>query len=83
MCEVTVVLDVVEDWPVMPVEHCSFKLKPVGFFTSSQIMDLPESSTSSSHGHCGSDTCPAHAATDQGRDSDCQNGRVDDATKDI
>eukprot|EP01035_Chromulina_nebulosa_P027523 gene27523-36215_t len=75
---VTVALHVVEDWPVMPVENCSFKLKPVGFFTSSPIMDLPESSTSS-HGHCGSDACPA----DQGRDNDCKNGHTDGAAKDI
>lgn len=33
-----------EDWPVMPVEHCGFKLKPAGFFTSSPIMDIPQSS---------------------------------------
>ena len=45
---------------MMPVEHCSFKLKPVGFFTSSPIMDLPESS-SSSHGHgCGGTDLAPH-----------------------
>ena len=30
-----------EDWPVMPTEKCGFHLKPVGFFDSSNIMDLP------------------------------------------
>jgi primary-amine oxidase len=31
-----------EDWPVMPVEHCGFSLKPSGFFDESPIMCLPK-----------------------------------------
>ena len=31
-----------EDFPVMPVEHTGFHLKPVGFFNESPIMDLPQ-----------------------------------------
>lgn len=80
MYDVTVVIYVIEDWPVMPVEHCSFKLKPVGFFTSSPIMDLPESSTS--HGHCGGDTCPVHAAADHERDHGYHDGYAG-VTKDV
>ena len=30
------------DWPIMPVEHCGFRLKPAGFFSSSPVMDLPQ-----------------------------------------
>lgn len=30
-----------EDWPIMPVEHCSFHLKPSGFFEHSPCMDVP------------------------------------------
>ncbi|HQT67381.1 MAG TPA: primary-amine oxidase [Acetobacteraceae bacterium] len=30
-----------EDWPVMPVAHCSFTLKPAGFFNQNPAMDLP------------------------------------------
>jgi primary-amine oxidase len=32
-----------EDWPVMPVEHLGFTLKPVGFFDRNPALDLPES----------------------------------------
>jgi primary-amine oxidase len=32
-----------EDFPVMPVEHTGFHLKPVGFFDASPVMDLPVS----------------------------------------
>eukprot|EP01038_Epipyxis_sp_PR26KG_P004091 gene4091-5839_t len=38
-----------EDWPVMPVEKCSFHLKPSGFFDRSPVMDLPDSITSNQH----------------------------------
>ncbi|MDQ6772631.1 MAG: primary-amine oxidase [Candidatus Dormibacteraeota bacterium] len=30
-----------EDWPVMPVHHAGFKLKPEGFFDSNPAVDLP------------------------------------------
>lgn len=30
-----------EEWPIMPVEHCGFKLSPFGFFDHSPVMDLP------------------------------------------
>ncbi len=30
-----------EDWPVMPVECCGFKLVPVGFFDRNPALDLP------------------------------------------
>jgi primary-amine oxidase len=31
----------VEDFPVMPVEHCGFKLKASGFFDRNPATDLP------------------------------------------
>jgi primary-amine oxidase len=30
-----------EDWPVMPVDHCGFTLKPVGFFDRNPTLDVP------------------------------------------
>ena len=30
-----------EDWPVMPVTHIGFMLKPVGFFDGNPALDLP------------------------------------------
>ena len=30
-----------EDWPVMPVEYCGFRLAPVGFFDRNPALDLP------------------------------------------
>ncbi len=30
-----------EDWPVMPVAHCGFVMRPVGFFDRNPILDLP------------------------------------------
>jgi primary-amine oxidase len=30
-----------EDWPVMPVEHCGFRLVPVGFFDANPALDVP------------------------------------------
>jgi primary-amine oxidase len=32
-----------EEWPVMPVAHAGFMLKPVGFFTQNPAMDVPPS----------------------------------------
>jgi primary-amine oxidase len=34
-----------EDWPVMPVVHAGFQLKPAGFFDRNPAMDLPPSRT--------------------------------------
>ena len=31
----------VEDWPVMPVVHAGFLLRPFNFFTSSPALDVP------------------------------------------
>jgi primary-amine oxidase len=43
-----------EDWPVMPVTHAGFELKPVGFFDGNPALDLPRSAqgTSCHTGHC-------------------------------
>lgn len=30
-----------EDWPVMPVERCGFRLKPWGFFVRNPTLDVP------------------------------------------
>jgi len=32
-----------EDWPVMPVTHVGFKLKPAGFFAGNPALDMPRS----------------------------------------
>ncbi|MFK0113228.1 primary-amine oxidase [Streptomyces sp. NPDC091217] len=40
-----------EDWPIMPVDHTGFKLKPVGFFDRNPTLDVPPA-TSVSHGCC-------------------------------
>lgn len=32
-----------EDWPVMPVTHVGFKLKPAGFFEGNPALDMPPS----------------------------------------
>ncbi len=37
-----------EDWPVMPVHHIGFKLKPHGFFDGNPALDLPRSIKSES-----------------------------------
>ena len=38
-----------EDWPVMPVESCGFRLTPAGFFDRNPALDVP----SGTSGHCG------------------------------
>ena len=38
-----------EDWPVMPVERCGFRLKPWGFFDRNPALDVPP--TSNTHCH--------------------------------
>ena len=37
-----------EDWPVMPVTHIGFKLKPSGFFDGNPALDMPRTNS----GHC-------------------------------
>jgi primary-amine oxidase len=39
-----------EDWPVMPVTHVGFKLKPAGFFAGNPALDMPRSAAK--HCHC-------------------------------
>ena len=34
-----------EDWPVMPVHHIGFKLKPFGFFDENPALDVPPPAT--------------------------------------
>ena len=38
-----------EEWPIMPVEHCGFRIIPSGFFDHSPAMDVPVASASGSH----------------------------------
>lgn len=40
-----------EDWPVMPVHHIGFKLKPSGFFDGNPALDMPRSAGAAG-GHC-------------------------------
>lgn len=48
-----------EDWPVMPVHHIGFKLKPAGFFDGNPSIDMPRSAA----GHApaaGGQCCDGH-----------------------
>ncbi|MDQ4490599.1 primary-amine oxidase [Sinomonas sp. ASV486] len=38
-----------EDWPIMPVDHVGFKVRPEGFFDRSPVLDVP---APVSGGHC-------------------------------
>jgi primary-amine oxidase len=38
-----------EDWPVMPVEHTGFTLKPWGFFARNPALDVPPSDSHACH----------------------------------
>ena len=38
-----------EDWPVMPVTHVGFKLKPSGFFAGNPALDMPASAPHCHH----------------------------------
>jgi primary-amine oxidase len=40
-----------EDWPVMPVTHIGFKLKPSGFFDGNPALDMPRSTSATCHHH--------------------------------
>jgi primary-amine oxidase len=40
-----------EDWPVMPVSHIGFKLKPTGFFDGNPALDLPPTKDDASCHH--------------------------------
>jgi primary-amine oxidase len=44
----------VEEWPVMPVDHIGFQLKPDGFFDGNPALDLPRPAA---HDHCADDHC--------------------------
>jgi primary-amine oxidase len=39
-----------EDWPVMPVAHAGFKLKPTNFFSRNPAIDVPPSQPKHCHG---------------------------------
>jgi primary-amine oxidase len=41
-----------EEWPIMPVDHTGFTLKPTGFFDRNPALDLPREA-----GHCAETTC--------------------------
>jgi primary-amine oxidase len=40
-----------EEWPVMPVTHVGFKLKPTGFFDGNPALDMPPTKAASCHHH--------------------------------
>lgn len=42
-----------EDWPIMPVDHVGFKLRPEGFFDRSPVLDVP--APTPGHGCCSTD----------------------------
>ena len=42
-----------EDWPVMPVGHIGFMLKPSGFFDGNPALDTPPSAAGGGHCHSG------------------------------
>ena len=41
-----------EDWPVMPVEHAGFLLKPAGFFDRNPALDVPPQHLVNPGSHC-------------------------------
>ncbi|CAF4387751.1 unnamed protein product, partial [Adineta steineri] len=45
-----------EDWPIMPIETCGFRLKPYGFFAGSPALDVPPPVAKECHG----ETCLKH-----------------------
>ncbi|MGR6965036.1 primary-amine oxidase [Geodermatophilus sp. URMC 61] len=54
-----------EDWPVMPVDHTGFRLKPVGFFDRNPTLDVPPNASA----HCRSRA--AGPGGDAGEESCC------------
>lgn len=46
-----------EDWPVMPVAHAGFHLKPVGFFDGNPALDMPRSAPKHQPGPPGDRHC--------------------------
>ncbi|GAB4099678.1 primary-amine oxidase [Sinomonas halotolerans] len=40
-----------EDWPIMPVDHVGFKIRPEGFFDRSPVLDVPAPATGGGHCH--------------------------------
>ena len=44
-----------EDWPIMPVDHTGFVMKPVGFFDRNPALDVPE--PASKHCHTEGSSC--------------------------
>ena len=40
-----------EDWPISPVAYCGFSLKPVGFFDTNPVLDVPPSMESNGACH--------------------------------
>ncbi|MGA0567206.1 primary-amine oxidase [Rathayibacter sp. KR2-224] len=46
-----------EDWPVMPVDHAKFTLKPYGFFGRNPVLNVPASEAAHCHTHAASHEC--------------------------
>ncbi|GGO85401.1 primary-amine oxidase [Wenjunlia tyrosinilytica] len=79
-----------EEWPVMPVDHSGFTLKPTGFFDRNPALDLPRES-GSGHGSChvegagraGSGACDADASgrTEGGGQAEAVHGGADEAVQ--
>ncbi|MGY3566946.1 primary-amine oxidase [Sinomonas sp. RB5] len=40
-----------EDWPIMPVDHVGFKIRPEGFFDRSPVLDVPAPAAGGGHCH--------------------------------
>lgn len=45
-----------EDWPIMPVDHVGFRLRPEGFFDRSPVLDVPAPMSC----HCAPGECTCH-----------------------
>jgi primary-amine oxidase len=61
-----------EDWPVMPVTHIGFKLKPSGFFDGNPALDMSPSAAP----HCAHHTTqnPVPALEEMGESNGTGNG---------
>jgi primary-amine oxidase len=51
-----------EDWPIMPVDHTGFTLKPVGFFDRNPALDVP--ATTAAHCATAESSC-CHGGSDE------------------